>query len=163
MKTENELASNLPADINSSILGKTFLPIVVALVPSGLFALLGFITQGLDKPGLVPPVWVIVTMIAVQTLGMISMAIVILIRYDLGFKRLMDYTDGQPRAWRKSTLTLSIACLLIFDILANVAGAFAGAGFLLLVAVPVFFAYLVCDRIAFAGLQLTWPDQHRIA
>lgn len=146
-------------DINNSMLGKIYLPITVAVVPAGLFTLLGFITEGLDKPGTVPPVWVIVTMIAVQTLGIISMAFVILMRSDLGFRKLMVCTNGQPHVWRKSTLNLSIACLLMFDILTNLSAAFAGAGFLLPVAVLVFVAYLVCDRIAFAGLRPTWPKQ----
>ena len=145
------------------MLGEIYIPIIVAAVPAGLFTLLGFITEGLDKPGIVPPVWVIIAMIAVQTLGMISMAFVILMRSDLGFRKLMVYTNGQPHVCRKSTLTLSIACLLMFDILTNVSAAFAGAVFLLAVALPVFVAYLVCDRIAFAGLRPTWSKQQQIA
>jgi uncharacterized protein (DUF486 family) len=47
---------------------------------------------------------------------------------------------------------LSIACLLLTDILANVAAAFAGAGFLLIAAVPTFLASLACKGIAFAGI-----------
>jgi hypothetical protein len=163
MKAEDESTSKLPRDTQNSMFGEIFLPITVAAVPAGLFTLLGFITEGLDKPGIVPSVWVIVTIIAVQTLGMISMAFVILMRSDLGFRKLMVYTNGHPHVCRKSTLTLSIACLLVFDILTNVSAAFAGAGFLLAVAVPVFVAYLACDRIAFAGLRRTWPRQQSFA
>lgn len=152
MKTESEFTSNLPKAIYNSILWEIYLPIVAAAVPAGLFALLGWIAKGMDKPGVVMPIWVIVAMIAVQTLGMISMAFVILLKSDLGFRKLMASTNGRPHFWRKSALTLSIACLLMFDILTNVSAAFAGAGFLFAVAVPVFVAYIVCDRIAFAGL-----------
>ena len=159
MTTENEFTSRLPGGIHNSMSGKIYIPLIAATLPAGLFTLLGFITKGLDRPGIEPPVWVIVSMIAVQTLGMISMAFVILVRFDLGSRTLMVFTKGQPHVWRKCTLTLSIACLLMFDILTSVSAAFAGAGFLLVGAVPVFIAYVVCSRIAFVGLGPSWPRQ----
>lgn len=149
---ESEFTSNLPRVIRNSMLWEIYLPVVAAAVPAGLFALLGWITKGLDKPGVAMPIWVIVAMIVVQTLGIISMAMVILVKSDLGFRKLMACTSGRPHFWRKSALRLSIVCLLVFDILTNVSAAFAGAGFLFAVAVPVFVAYIVCDRIALAGL-----------
>jgi len=159
MKTDNEFTSRLPGGIHNSMAGEIYIPLIAAAVPAGLFTLLGFITKGLDKPGIEPPVWVIVSMIAVQMLGMVSMAFVLLVRFDLGSRALMVFANGQPQVWRRCTLTLSIACLLMFDILTNVSAAFAGAGFLLVGAVPVFIAYVVCNRIAFTGLRPTWPKQ----
>jgi len=147
----------------SMVLGQVFIPLAVAAVPTGLFTLLGFITEGLDKPGIEPPLWVVVAMIAVQTLGIISMAFVILVRFDLAFRSLLISTNRQPHVWRKYTLRLSIGCLLLFDILINVSAALAGAGFLLVGAIPAFVAYLACNCIAFAGLGKTCPKQQRIA
>ena len=152
MKTESELTSNLPRAFRNSMLWDIYFPLVAAAVPAGLFMLLGFITKGLDKPGVVMPIWVIVAMFAVQTLGMISMAFVLLVKSDLGFRKLMASTNGRLHICRSAALRLSIVCLLVFDILTNVSAAFASAEFLFVVAVPVFVAYIVCDRIAFAGL-----------
>jgi hypothetical protein len=152
MKTENESPSSLPRDFQDSMLGEIYIPITVAAVPAALFALLGLITEGLDNPRVEPPTLVIVAMIVVQTLGIIAMAFVILMRLEFAFGKLLIYANGHPHAWRKATLTLSIFCLLMFDILTNVSAAFAGAEFLLVASVPVFLAYLVCNRVAFAGL-----------
>lgn len=139
------------------MLGEVYIPIVAAAVPAGLFALLGFITSGLDRPNAAPPIWIVVAMIAVQTLGILSMAVVILFRYEIGFRRLMVAAGGKPHFWRKSALTVSIASLLMFDILANVSSAFAGAGFLVVAAVPAFLTYFAFNRLAFAGLGRSQP------
>ena len=155
MKTRSESTSRVPGGMHNPMPGEIYIPLIAATVPAGLFRLLGFITRGLDKPGIQPPVWVIVSMIAVQAFGMISMAFVILWRLDCGSRTLMVFTNGQPHVRRKRSLALSIACLLLFDILTNVAAAFAGAGFLLVGAVPVFIAYVAFNRIAFAGLKPT--------
>jgi hypothetical protein len=66
------------------------------------------------------------------------------------FRRLQISTKGHPHFWRKSALTVSIASLLLFDILANVSAAFADAEFLAVFAVPAFVAYLVFNHIALA-------------
>jgi hypothetical protein len=159
MKTESDRPSKSVADFHSK-LGEIYVPITVAAVPAGLFALLGFITRGLDKPGAEPPSSVIVAMITVQTLGTIAMALVFLMRLDLGRRNLMIYTDGHPQVWRKLTLMFSFACLLMFDVATNLSAGIAGAGFLLVASVPVFFVYLVCNRLAFAGLLPSPPQQH---
>lgn len=114
---------------------------------------LGFITRGLDKPGIEASIWVIASMIVIETLGIILMAMALLVRFNLGSRMLTVFANGQPHAQRKCILTLSIACLLAFDILTNVSSAFAGAGFLLIGALPLFIAYVACNRLAFAGLR----------
>jgi hypothetical protein len=136
--------------IQKSLLDIVYIPFLAAAVPACLFALLGWITSGLNQPNAAPPIWIVVAMIVVQTLGIISMATVILMRYELDCRRLLISTKGQPHFWRKCSLTVSIASLLTFDILANVSAAFADAEFLALFAVPAFVAYLVFNRIALA-------------
>lgn len=128
------------------------IPFSVAAIPAGLFTLLGFVTKGLDKPGAEPATWVSIVMLILQTLGIIAMAFVILMRYELGFQQLSLRTNGSPAIWRKLILFLSIVFVLLFDILTNVAAAFAGAGPILVVAAPIFIGYIFCVRIAFAGL-----------
>ncbi len=152
MTPENEFQSNPPEAFRLSKLWDIYIPITIAAVPAGIFALLGLVTEGLDKPGAQPSTWVIVTMIALQPLGIIAMAFVILMRFEFGLQQLSHRTNGHPPVWRKLVLMLSIMCILLFDILTNVAAAFAGAGPLLVLAIPAFVAYLLCIRLAFARL-----------
>ena len=127
-------------------------PFSIAAIPAGLFTLLGFVSKGLDKPGAEPATWVIVVMVALETLGIIAMAFVILMRFELSFKQLSLRTNDNPAIWRKLILFCSIVFVLLFDILTNVAAAFAGAGPLLVLAVPAFIGYILCVRVAFARL-----------
>jgi hypothetical protein len=128
------------------------IPFSIAAIPAGLFMLLGFVTKGLGKPGAEPATWMIIVMMILQTLGIIAMAFVILMRFELGFQQLSLRTNGRPAMSRKLILFFSIVFVLLFDILTNVATAFAGAGPLLVLAAPVFIGYIFCVRIAFAGL-----------
>jgi hypothetical protein len=152
MLAEGTCPKNRDLDFHSRI-GEIYLPFTVAALPAGLFMLLGFVAKGLDKPAAEPSLLVIVTMLLVQTLGMTAMAFVFLIRLDLGLRSLMYRAKGHPSIWRTLTLKLSFAFLLIFDILTNVAAAFAGAGFLFIAAIPIFLAYLAFNRLAFATLS----------
>ena len=127
-------------------------PIIVAAIPLAAFRLLGLITHGLDKPDAAPPPGVIAAMIAIQAIGIVGMAFVVLGRLEAALSRLNAQTNRQPAAWRRLAVILSIACLLLTDILTSVAAAFAGAGFLLIAAVPTFLASLACKGIAFAGI-----------
>lgn len=129
-----------------------YVPLVIAVIPAGLFALLGFVTKGLDRPGAEPSVWVIVVMVVLQTLGIIAMAVVILAGYEFGFRELSMRTNGRPPIWRRLILFCSLAFVLLFDALTNVAAAFDGAGPLLFLAVPAFIAYVLSVRAAFARL-----------
>lgn len=152
MTPEIELPSNPPAPFRLSKLWDIYIPLTIAAVPAGIFRLLGLVTKELDKPGAQASTWVIVTLIILETLGIIAMAVVILMRFEFGLQQLSFRTNGHPPVWRKLVLVVSVMCILLFDILTNVAAAFSGAGPLLVVAVPAFVGYLVCIRVAFAGL-----------
>ncbi len=160
MKTDNESVSRTISDIQNLIAWDVCVPLFAAAIPAGLFRLMGLISMGFDKPGMNPPLWIIVSMLALQVLGMISMAVVILVRFDHGSRKLTLLTDGRPHAWRKCTLFLSIASLLLFDLLSNISAAFAGAEFLLAGAVPAFIAYLAFNRFTFAGTEQIGPHRH---
>lgn len=127
-------------------------PFSVAAIPAGLFTLLGFVTKGLDKPGAELTTLVLIAIFILQTLGIVAMAFVILMRLELGFRQLSLRTNGNPAIWRKNILFLSIIFILLFDVLTNVAAGFAGAGPILFLAGPLFIGYILCVRIAFAGL-----------
>lgn len=155
MNTSEGLTRPLPGDgLHNSVYGEILIPMIVAAVPAMLFLLLGLITQGMDVPGAKIPLGKVLLMIVVQTVGIVSMAVVVLIRFGIGSEMLRILSNGQPKLWRKCALISSIVCLLLFDISTNVAAAFAGAGFLLTGAIPAFFAYVFCNRIAFKGLGL---------
>ena len=153
MTSENEFLSKPPAAFRISKFWDIYIPITIATIPAGIFVLLGLVTEGLDKPGAQLSTWVVVTMIVLQTLGIIAMAFVILMRFDFGLQQLSLRTNGHSPVWRKLVLILSMVCILLFDILTNVAAGIAGAGPLLVLAIPAFFAYLLCIRVAFAGLK----------
>ena len=127
-------------------------PFVIAAIPAGLFVLLGFIASGLDRPGAKLSFLVIVLMGVLQSLGIIAMAVVILMRYRFGLRELAMRTSGNLPIWRRLMLLCSLAFVLLFDAFTNVAAAFEGAGFLLLPAAPAFIGYIICVRIAFARL-----------
>ena len=129
-----------------------YVPIAIAAIPAGLFTLLGFVTQGLDTPGAEVATWVVVVMLVLQTIGIITMAVVILMRFEFGSHELSKRANGCPSVWRRITLVCSIVFVLLFDIFINVGAAFAGAGFLLWLAVPAFIGYVFCVRVTFARL-----------
>jgi hypothetical protein len=153
MTSDNDLQSSASAAYRHSSFWDISVPIAAAAVPAGSFALLGLFTSGFDKPGAEPPLYLIVVWIGLEVIGMIAMAVVILSRCEFVFKLLSSYTSGNPSAWRKQLLILSISCLLLFDVLTNVSVAFSGAGFLLVCAIPTFLTYYVCYRVAFVGLR----------
>ena len=148
-----------PETLRYSTFWDIYIPIVIVAIPAGIFTLLGFITDGLDKPGAIAPLWVSVAMVVLQTLGIVAMAFVILMRFEGAFRQLSLLTNSHPPVWRKLALIFSIVWLLLFDILTNVSAAFVGAGPLLVAAVPTFFAYSLCKRVAFARLSQS-PRAH---
>ena len=147
-----DASADAPEPFRLSAKWDIYIPFSIAAIPAGLFTLLGFVTKGLDKPGAEPATWVIVVMLVIQTLGIIAMAFVILMRFEIGFQQLLFRANGSPAIWRRLILFCSIVFVLLFDILTNVAAAFAGAGPLLVLAVPAFIGYIFCVRVAFARL-----------
>ena len=128
------------------------IPLSLAALPFAAFRLLGLVTHGLDKPEATPPLAVIAAMIVLQTIGIVAMAVLVFWRLGTAFSQLNARSNHKPAAWRRLAVILSVVCLLLTDILANVAAAFAGGGFLLMAAVPTFLASLACKGIAFSGM-----------
>ncbi len=127
-------------------------PVAAAAIPAGIFALMGFVTEGLDKPNAEPSAFVVFAMSSLQVLGIVAMAVVVLTRFDSGTRQLSMRTNGRPSMWRKGILVLSLVFVLLFDLFLNMASGLAGAEFFLVLAVPAFVMYLLCYRAAFAGL-----------
>ena len=147
----HEYTTNSERSFRLSNLWDICVPLSIAIVPTVAFTLLRIVTQGLDKPRAVIPAWVAIAMFSLQFLGMVSMAIVILVRSDFRRRQLSNWTNGNPARWRSWALGLAMLFLLMFDVILNVAGAFGG-GPLVVVAIPMFIAYLGCIYIAFAKL-----------
>ena len=132
-----------------------YVPFSAAAVPAAIFALLRVFTTGLAKPGPGPqPLGLVITICFLEVAGVVAMAVVVLNRIDFAFSQLLEYTNGQPPIWRRTLLLMSIAFLLLFDVLTNVAAALAGASFLIVGAIPAFVLYLICARTAIWGLPV---------
>ncbi len=132
--------------------GEIYVPIAVAAIPLGLFLLLGGIFRALTELGKEPPEFFLIALLVVQISGMIAMAVVFLMRYDAVTTELRQRTHDNPPGLRQLCLLVSLGCLLVFDVVTNVAAAF-GTTFLFIGSIPVFVAYVVFNRLAFAGLK----------
>lgn len=130
-----------------------YIPLTIATIPACFYVSAGLILDWLlNKPMEQGDAWVHDIIVLLQLAGMFAMAYVILMRYEIGFKELFERTDGRPAVWRKAFLLCSIACILLFDILTNLAAAFPDAGLILVPAPFAFIGYLLCVRIAFSEL-----------
>ena len=130
-----------------------YIPFTITAIPASFFVLMGLvINNDLRKPPGIHDIWVPVTIVVLQTLGGIAMAVVILMRYEIGFQQLSIRTNGSPAIWRKAFLFCSIASILLFDILTNLVVAFPDAGLMLFPAALAFIGYIFCLRVAFSHL-----------
>ena len=157
LRCDRDMASDIdfpsqPDESCTSIAWDVVIPIILAAIPLAAFRLLGLVTQGLDRPEATLPSLVIAAMLVLQTIGIVAMAVLVFWRMGTVFSQLNARTNCQPAAWRRLAVILSVVCLLLTDILANVAAGFAGAGFLWMAAVPIFLASLACKNIAFVGI-----------
>ena len=152
MTPDTKPQSHAPTAFRISRLWDIYVPLMIGVLPAGIFALLGLVTKGMGKPGVEPPTWATVMMAVLQTLGIIAMAVVILKRFDSAMRQLSLSTHGHPAVWRKCVLFPSIVWILLFELLTNVAAAFAGAEQFFVAAIPAFVGYIICRRIAFARL-----------
>jgi len=150
MTTTNPRLSEEPNYSLRSFRWDVVLPLTIAIAPTCIFRLIGVFNRGLN-PRALAPTWILI-FVALEILGMIAMALVTMIRLDFSQRRLSVLTAGQPAWWRKSFLILSIACLLLFDILVNLSVAFAGAEIFFFIAPPFFLAYLLFYYLAFFRL-----------
>ncbi len=137
-----------------SVTWDVYVPIAIAAVPSAIFALLRLVTRGLDRPDAAIPPGVVLAMQSLILLGSGAMAVLALVRFDAARKQLSVRTNGNPSWWRKLALVAAMFWLLAFDVLTNLSTALAGAGVLLIGAVPAFLLYLSCRRLAFAATDL---------
>lgn len=153
-RTEDQMRNQLKAESRN---GEIYVPIAVAAIPLGLFLLLGFIFRATTEIGKEPPKFFVIALLVVQFSGMIAMAVVFLLRYDAVTTELRQRTDDCPPALRKFCLMASLGCLLVFDVVTNVAATF-GTTFLFVGSIPVFVAYIVFNRLAFAGLKASDPS-----
>lgn len=160
-ESPDDSTSNQSGLRNFSIPREIFIPLAAALVPTALFRLVGVLAKGFDKPGIEMPMWIAVAMGIVQTLGIVTMAVVVLWRGEQNSKRLMFLSEGHPRLWRTGSLRLSLVCLFLFDIFSNLMAAFGGTGIFIYVAVPLFITYVIFNLAAFAGLKPTERRQSR--
>ena len=135
-----------------SIASEVVLQVIVVVIPVVAFMLMGQIAHGLDKSGKTSP-YLFAAIVVLQTVGIAAMAFAILVRFENAFGQLQALTSPHPPAWRRLALILSIACVLLTDLCANLAVAFDGAGFLFVAVVPMFLIALVCHGVAFAGLS----------
>ena len=133
------------------------LPVGIVLVPICCFALMGWLFKFfLNQPGPLPA-WLAGVTMALQTTGIIAMAIVALMRCERGMHDLNFMFPEGPPVWRRKCLLLSVICVTVFEVLANLATAFAGAGVFVLPAAGFYGLYLLLIRVAFRrSRQMEW-------
>lgn len=138
-----------------ALAGDVAIPLGVALIPTGIFVLMGILMRNANQPPAQIPTWLAALVGMLQVTGMIAMAVVVLLRLEATRIRLTLMSQGSPARWRILSMFASIGSLTLFDIMFNVGGLFQGAIFLWYVAFPMFFLYLVMIQITFIGLQET--------
>lgn len=150
--TKNEMT--LPR-FGLSYFWDVYLPLGITAIPASAFVLIRPIAAGLNQPGVEAPQWVNMLMSLLMIAGITAMAVVVLVRLEVSEQQLIEISNGSPSVARKLCLFAAMIFLIFFDILTNVSAAFQGAGPLLIAAIPLFVAYLVCIRLTFAGLTDT--------
>jgi hypothetical protein len=75
-------------DVRNSKLWEIYIPLAAAVIPSGLFILLGLVTKDFAQPDAKIPFRVVMLMITLQITGITAMAWVILMRLDAAYERL---------------------------------------------------------------------------
>lgn len=129
-----------------------YLPLGMSAIPAGCFKLVRIVIDGEDAPGARIETWQIVLMLLLQTIGIIGMAVVVLIRMEMAMTQLHVVTAGNPTLWRRLCLLSSLCCLAMFDVFLNVGFAFAGAWPLIVGSVFWCFVYLAGIRLTFFRL-----------
>ena len=130
-----------------------YLPLGISAIPAGCFKLLRLAADGLDRPGAGIATWQIVVMLVLQTTGIIAMAVVMLIRLEIGMMQLLALCGENPIFWRRLSMLLSMGFLTLFDIFLNVGFGFAGAFPLTAVAAFCYLMYVLGIRLSFCGLS----------
>lgn len=145
--------ANPPEPFCLSVKWDIYIPFTITAIPASLFALLGLVFKcAVNGPAGQTSTWLVKMIVVLQTLGIIAMAFVTLMRYEIGFQELFTRTNGRPAIWRKLFLLCSIALVLLFDILTNLAVAIPDADLMLVPAALAFIGYLICVHVAFLQL-----------
>ena len=129
-----------------------YLPVGISSIPASCFKLMRLAAAGLDQPGAGIATWQIVVMLVLQTIGIVGIAVVVLVRVEMGMAQLAAASPHNPTRWRRRCLFVSMGCLALFDIFFNV-GVFAGASPLIAVAFLWYLLYVLGIRLTFSKLQ----------
>lgn len=136
-----------------SLAGDIAVPLGVALCPIVLSSIASVVMAGaVNAKGKIPE-WMLIAGAIVQVLMIVAMAVVVLVRLEAYSKKLVLFSDGPPRRWRRFCMLVALGGLTLFDLMVNVAGLFPGAEFFYIAAVPMFAGYLLFIQLAFAGLH----------
>ena len=130
-----------------------YLPLGMSSIPAGCFKLMGMAAAGLDQPGAGIANWQFVAMLVLETIGIVGMAVVVLIRLEMGMTQLNVASGGNRKSWRRNCLLISMGCLTLFDIFLNLGSAFTDATLFIVVAVFWYLLYVLGIRLTFARLQ----------
>jgi len=130
-----------------------YVPLGVSSIPAGCFKLMRVAANGVDQPGAGITTWQIVLIIVLQTIGIVGMAVVVLVRMEMGVTQLRVLSGENPTRWRRLSLLLSMGFLALFDIFLNVGSAFVGASPFIAVAVLWYLLYILGIRLTFSGLR----------
>ena len=133
-----------------------YLPIGISSIPPGCFKLIRVAADWLDQPGAGIAPWLMAAVLALQTAGIIGMAVVILLRIEIGMKQLRVACGETPILWRRLGMLMSMVLLAMFDIFLNVGVAFADAFPLIAVSGAFYLLYLLGIRLTFCCL----PEHH---
>jgi hypothetical protein len=152
-KDSKDASASPPEPFRLSAKWDIYIPFTITAIPASFFVLIGLLNNNalVKPPGKIDS-WVLVMIVVLQTLGFIAMAVVILMRYEIGFQQLSIRTNGSPAIWRKAFLFCSIALILLFDILTNLVVAWPDASLMLIPAALAFIGYIFCLQVAFSRL-----------
>lgn len=130
-----------------------YLPLGMSTIPAGCFKLMRIAMDDLDQPGAAIATWQIISIMTLQTFGIIGMAVVVLLRMEMGMTQLTELCPKTPTFRRRRCLLISLVFLALFDIFLNVGLAFKEASPLIVLSVLWYLVYLLGIRLTFRGLQ----------
>lgn len=86
-KDSNDVSASPPEPFRLSAKWDIYIPFTITAIPASFFVLMGLLNNNaLLKPPGKHDIWVPVMLVVLQTLGGIAMAVVILMRYEIGFQ-----------------------------------------------------------------------------
>ena len=142
-----------PSEMGFSRFWDIYVPLTMSAIPAGFFKLLGMLIEGDARPQGKIETWQIVLLIIFQTCGIIGMAVVVLLRMEMGMRQLSVLSAEFPPFWRRLCLFVSLGFLTLFDLFLNVGMAFRGGWPLIIPAVIWYLFYVIGIRLAFRQLR----------